>query len=75
MKFDCGMSPAERRELKKAREQERYERLTNWHDWYAWFPARVGSRDCRWLEVVERRLHYYLFDTEAEYREKGTAHE
>jgi len=31
-----------------------------WHRWFAWHPVRLGkypegSRDCRWLEVVDRR--------------------
>lgn len=32
----------------------------DWHRWFAWFPAKVGERDCRWLEYVLRRWsdHY-----------------
>lgn len=44
MKWDCGETRA-----------ERYERLSEWHRWFAWYPVRVGSHDCRWLEYVERR--------------------
>ena len=56
MKFNCGPSLTERLE---AREQ--------WHRWFAWRPVRVGPRDCRWLEMVERRVMYNRgigFDTE-----------
>jgi len=44
MKFDCGKTPEERNAELKA-----------WHDWFAWIPVRVGSHDCRWLEIVERK--------------------
>jgi len=27
-----------------------------WHRWFAWHPVEVGPNDCRWLEVIERRL-------------------
>jgi hypothetical protein len=47
MKFECGPTAAER----IAAEQE-------WHPSFAWFPIRVGSHDCRWLERIERRAHY-----------------
>lgn len=56
MKFDCGLTAKERL---AARE--------HWHRWFAWYPVRIGSRDCRWLETVERqktRPHYLW-----EYRE------
>lgn len=29
--------------------------LCTWHEWFAWYPVRVGRKDCRWLEVVERK--------------------
>lgn len=32
-----------------------------WHRWFAWRPVRVGPRDCRWLEYVERKLTYPEF--------------
>jgi hypothetical protein len=44
MKFDCGETTA-----------EWGERRSKWHKRYAWYPVRVGSHDCRWLEYVERR--------------------
>lgn len=48
MKFNCG--PTERQRRQSARD-----RWCVWHRWFAWFPVRVGPRDCRWLETVERR--------------------
>lgn len=48
MKFDCGPTW-----------EETKARLSDWHPVYAWFPVRVGSHDCRWLEVVERKGSYY----------------
>lgn len=44
MKLNCGPSWAE----KRARKEQ-------WHTWFAWHPVRVGPRDCRWLEPVERK--------------------
>ena len=44
MKFDCGPTWAEKRDAEK-----------QWHKWFAWCPVRIGSHDCRWLEVLERR--------------------
>lgn len=43
LKFDCGPTHA-----------EKVRRLQGWHDWFAWYPVRIGPRECRWLEVVER---------------------
>lgn len=43
MKFNCGETLAEKK------------RLGQRHRWFAWYPVRVGSHDCRWLETVERR--------------------
>jgi hypothetical protein len=51
MKFNCGPS---------AREQ--FEATERWHRFFALWPRRVGPRDCRWLEVIERKgtwLHSY----------------
>ncbi len=53
MKFDCG--PTERERKQAARD-----RWCTWHRWFAWFPVRVGPRDCRWLEYVERRADYVV---------------
>jgi len=35
--------------------REKYEALLQWHDHFAWSPVRVGNREHRWLETVERR--------------------
>ena len=43
MKFNCGLTYAELRKIR-----------SNWNSWFAWHPIRVGSKDCRWLETVER---------------------
>lgn len=49
MKWDCGPTYIERG-LAKA----------EWHHWFAWHPVRVGARDCRWLEFVERKGTFYF---------------
>ena len=45
MKFDCGETAS-----------EYFARLEKWHRWFAWYPVRIGNRDCRWLEYVERSM-------------------
>jgi hypothetical protein len=47
MKIDCGETY-----------REKIERLEKWHDWFAWRPVRVGSHDCRWLEVIQRKIYW-----------------
>lgn len=44
MKLDCGLTY-----------KEKIEAWKEWHPWFAWRPVRVGHRDYRWLEWVERR--------------------
>ena len=44
MKINLGLSLGEKIEAKK-----------RWHYWFAWYPVRVGYKDYRWLETVERR--------------------
>ena len=44
MKFNCGLTYKEKVEAKE-----------QWHKSFVWWPIRIGSRDCRWLETVERR--------------------
>lgn len=65
MKFNCGLTGAEKYAIKKAK-------LINWHRWFAWRPVRVGKNDCRWLEFVERKLTFDYcsdgVDITAEYR-------
>lgn len=54
MKFDCGPTPRERRNALRAAQSE-------WHSWFAWYPVRVGPRECRWLEPVERRGDFTVY--------------
>ena len=51
MKFNCGPTEDEKRALRKAQ----YVANQKWHRVFTWWPRRVGSHDCRWLEYVERR--------------------
>lgn len=44
MRLNCGPTWSEKVAAKEA-----------WHKWFAWHPVRVGGRDCRWLEFVERK--------------------
>lgn len=44
MRFNCGPTF-----------EEKWEQRKQWHPWFAWRPVRVDSRDCRWLEWVERK--------------------
>jgi len=48
-------------------------RLENWHEWFAWRPVRVGNRDCRWLEKVQRKGKYIYYGIDScwlwEYKE------
>ena len=44
MKLNCGPTWEEKRDARK-----------EWHDWFAWYPVRIGSNHCRWLETVERK--------------------
>jgi len=48
MKFDCGLTTKEKQEAYK-------KKITDWHRVFLWFPKRVGHRDCRWLEYIERK--------------------
>jgi len=43
MKIDCGLTYQEKQALK-----------SEWHKWFSWYPVRLGYRDCRWLETIER---------------------
>ena len=50
MKLNCGKTLDEWAE-------DKYE----WHKKFVIFPRKVGREDCRWLEIIERRLvrlHY-----------------
>lgn len=48
MKFDC----------RDETWSEEKARRAQWRKWFAWLPVRLADRDCRWLEVVERRELY-----------------
>lgn len=50
MKLNCGPTWYEKVQQKK-----------QWHRWFAWRPVRVGPRDCRWLEYVERKGDYMIY--------------
>ncbi len=47
MKFDCGITYGEKCKIKRQWRE-------NWHQWFALIPRRVGPRECRWLEHIER---------------------
>lgn len=50
MKLNCGETY-----------DEEEKRLKEWHPFYPWFPRRVGYKDCRVFEWIERRKVYYDF--------------
>ena len=54
MKINCGLSNEEKDRLEESQAKEWYDRISVWHNWFAWYPVRVGSKDCRWLETVQR---------------------
>ena len=41
--------------------EERIAAKEKWHRWFAWYPVRVGSGDCRWLETVERIGKFHIW--------------
>lgn len=59
MKFNCGLSRAEKRKIRYDKRVEELlagaSALKQWHDHFAWWPVRIDTNDCRWLEVVERK--------------------
>lgn len=60
MKFNCGLSPKKRSELRNKAWEAEKRRLKDWHDYFAWFPTRLGDNDCRWLETIKRRGSHYM---------------
>jgi hypothetical protein len=58
MRFNCGPTEDEKQALriaKKAKQiRDSIKDVGVWKPWFAWYPVRVASRDCRWLEWVER---------------------
>lgn len=55
MKFDCGLTAADRLTEQWKSTQEVRKHNAQWHRVFAWFPIKIASHDCRWLEYVERR--------------------
>jgi hypothetical protein len=50
--------------------QEWYARVKDWHPHFCWWPRRVGFRDYRWLEWIERRWKSGYTDEYWDYRPK-----
>lgn len=57
MKFKWGLTRAERGALEREYLEEEKIRFSKWHRWFAWYPVRVGHRDGRWFEWVERKYN------------------
>lgn len=55
MKLNCGPTQQEKQHAHDLKRWEERNRLEQWHRHFALFPVRIGSGECRWLEVVERR--------------------
>lgn len=55
MKFNCGLTLEEKQNQRFQQKVIDHQFNTKWHRVYAWFPVRVGYKDCRWLEYVERQ--------------------
>ena len=56
MKFNCGPTKEERRELAEKEKALKVQRMANWNVWFAWYPVRLGKGDCRLFENVERQF-------------------
>jgi hypothetical protein len=52
MKWDCGPTAREMWEKYVAEQAE-------WHPFFCWWPRRIGPRDCRWLETIERKREWW----------------
>ena len=50
MKFKCGPTDNERGAKTK--------HTAAWHAYFAWYPVRLESEQCAWLETVERKGTY-----------------
>ena len=61
MKFNCGLTREEKKVLAEAKWEKKLDKEQHWHDFFAWYPVRLGSRDCRWLETVEQKGQYWAF--------------
>lgn len=71
MKWDCGPTAEEKREIRRKATIEKTRRMVaedeKWHDYFAFTPTRVGPRDCRWFETIERRVRFrYKWSRECE---------
>jgi hypothetical protein len=55
MKFDCGPTAEEKRDIKRRKLEARCNAMMDWNKWFAWYPIKIGHRDCRWLEYIERK--------------------
>lgn len=57
MKLNCGLTKAERTELLEEEWKAfKKENMGKWKPFFAIWPRRVGKKDCRWLETIERRM-------------------
>lgn len=55
MKFNCDLYKEWQERSEEAAYQE-FLRQLQWHTIRAWRPRKVGPKDCRWLERIERRV-------------------
>jgi len=55
MKFNCGLSFQQKEELRRQKAAEHSDYIKSWHTAFAWFPKRIASNTCVWLELYERR--------------------
>jgi hypothetical protein len=56
VKFNCGPSAEQKVKNLRKEYEERAENAAKWQPFFAWLPIRIGEDECRWLEVVERRV-------------------
>jgi len=70
VKFNCGLT----REDAYKRRRKYEAKLAEWHDYFTWWPLKIKSHDCRWLETIERRRRFINGDFasywKTEYRSK-----
>lgn len=58
MKFNCGLTAEERLEKDVDEFLKDLELDEQWHDYFALIPTRVGHKDCRWLETIQRKKKF-----------------
>jgi len=57
MKFNCGLTPKEKEEIKRQRVMAEAEAAKQWHVRFAWWPVRLTGTHTRvWLEHFEARV-------------------